>query len=1075
MNQEKPQTSQLVFLGVAGCFLLSGFAALLYQLSWMRQFSTVFGTSEIAIATVLSAYMGGLALGSAVSAKLIKLIKKPILFYGVLEASIAVSALLVPVLLLIAKSLYVSMLGGQSALPDASGIGQPLFYFLVAFVVLLVPTACMGATLPVLTRYVVKQDSQITNRVGFLYAINTVGAVAGVLVAGFLLLPNLGLRGTVWVGVAINFLVFLIATAIAKMASKNALATKQNQQIDVSGGIDKTDEQTAFSGWLILPIMTFSGVATFVYEVLWTRLLSHILGGSVSAFAIMLASFLSGIAIGSFVASRFAQTRKQACLYFVFCQLAITLSSIVIYYSLENYLPTSLSPQENFAGIGFLAFAILMPATLFIGATFPLAVRIYALNAESAARSSAQVYAWNTLGAIMGAAIAGFFLVPVLKYEGTILAMVLLNASLAAVVALFLVKKNWLPVLTSFVVLALLALFYRPLMPETMLRASPIAPATQGEILYYDVGRSSTVFLYTDNGSFSLRNNGLPEAAVLPKGAPNLLSNQRLLGALPVLARPDAKSALIVGLGGGAAVSGVPPTVESIDVIELESKVITANQLISDKRKYSPLKDERVSIVINDAHSALALSNKKYDIVVSQPSHPWTAGASHLYTREYMQLVSDHLTEDGVFLQWINSQFLDENLLKSLSATIADVYPYVRVYQWTPEVLFFLAAPKPLDVEQNIIASNRPFIDAPTFYLELGVATPEDAVAALMMEDDAVREFSKGSTIITDNFNRMAMQSSRVLRTGNKLNSDKLNALLEPWVPVLNANSWLHTNAGGDLNFSRIDNKYTLLRAGNFKRRLIKALENTNNANALLISGEDLLRRGENTKAQELFAAAATFMPDSNEAKYALIKSQLRTLNTSNETAQSQVSEVISSMSGPARGVAEAIIAFSSGDIQSVADLDQQLSQALPGQSWFTAAVKLRVDWRNSVSNPELQQQFSDQAWQILDLAMANEFDHDFYAMRIFSAAQAQRETEVIESTRHYVSSLELQITAIEEGIITPSKQELDLKANQVEVISRLFNDAQQQNDEPDSDIQSIMEDLNDLHRRFQSAMDSTG
>ena len=335
----------------------------------------------------------------------------------------------------------------------------------------------MGATLPVLTSYVVEKDSQITNRVGFLYAINTVGAIAGVLLAGFILLPTLGLKGTVWVGVAINFIVFIIAVFISKIAAKSAKQEPDNEDLRTSS---QEKDQKAHIGWMILPIMTLSGIATFVYEVLWTRLLSHILGGSISAFAIMLASFLSGIAIGSFIASRFAKTRTQASIYFVICQLGIAISSVVIYYLLEN----NLSTNEGFDSFSLLAFIVLMPATLFIGGTFPLAVRIYALNVELAARSSAQVYAWNTLGAIFGAAIAGFFLVPLLKYEGTILSMVLLNASLACVVSIFLVEKNRLPIIASIVTLAVLALLYRPLAPETILRSSSIAPLANGCLLY---------------------------------------------------------------------------------------------------------------------------------------------------------------------------------------------------------------------------------------------------------------------------------------------------------------------------------------------------------------------------------------------------------------------------------------------------------------------------------------------------------------------------------------------------------------------------------------------------------------
>ena len=1042
--------------------MLSGFAALLYQISWMRQFSTVFGTSEIAIATVLSAYMGGLALGSALSAKLVRLIKKPILFYGVLEVSIAVSALLVPTLLKAAQLLYIAILGDQTMLPDASGIGQPLFYFFVAFIILLTPTACMGATLPVLISYVVKQDFEITNRVGFLYAMNTFGAIFGVLIAGFILLPNLGLKGTVWFGVAINFLVFLMAVAIARVvANQSSEPNNENTTIENSPSINHGPNR----GWIILPIMAFSGIATFVYEVLWTRLLSHILGGSVSAFAIMLASFLSGIALGSFIASHLAKTRTKAIQIFVFCQLGIAVSSMAIYFILDEYLPVGLSSSQNSTLLNLFSFAVLMPATLFIGATFPLAVRVYALSANVAARSSAQVYAWNTIGAILGAAIAGFFLVPLLKYEGTIFAMVILNTALACVVAVYMVKNTRIPVISSVLMLILLVLFYRPLAPETVLRSSPISTTANGEILYYEVGRSSTVFMYRENGAFLLRNNGLPESAALPVGAPNLLSNQRLLGALPVMARPDAKSVLIVGLGGGAAVSGVPPTVETIDVIELEPRVVDANQIISEQRKYQPLKDPRVSIVINDAHSALALSNKKYDVIVSQPSHPWTAGASHLYTREFMQLVANHLTSDGVYLQWINSQFLDENLLKSLSATIVDVYPFIRVYQWSPEVLFFLASAQPIEIEKQIVSSNRPFIDAPEFYLELGAATAEDAAAALMMDDNAVKAFSQGSPIITDDSNRMAMQSSAVLRSGKQMNLAKLNDVLKPWVPALNHESWLHKDLGGELNFNRIAKQYSVLKTRNFVEPLINALEKNGNPKALLVTGKRLLDRGEHDQARELFSVALKLMPNSNEAKWALVQPDLRS------TARSSNDEIIDSMTGSARAVAQAVVAFSIGDIQTVANLDEQLSKATPEQSWFAEAVKLRVDWRNSVTNSELRQQFADQAWQILDLAMANENDQNFLAMRIVSAAQAQQKTTVIESSRRYIGILKLQIDAVDAGYLSPTNRELNLKLNQINTISKLFIGASQQDDKAHTQTQTIQNDLNELIEQFQTTI----
>ncbi len=210
------ESARPLFVGVVVCFVLSGFAALLYQTAWMRQFSVVFGTSELAVATVLSSYMAGLALGAWFAGRIIDRITRPVLVYGILEATIALSALSVPLLLKAANLLYVLVLGGQPELPDASGLGQSFFYLVVTFIVLVIPTACMGATLPLLTRYVVNSDEQIGPRVGLLYATNSGGAIGGTLVAGFLLLPVIGLYATVGVGALVNFIVFLVAAWIAR-------------------------------------------------------------------------------------------------------------------------------------------------------------------------------------------------------------------------------------------------------------------------------------------------------------------------------------------------------------------------------------------------------------------------------------------------------------------------------------------------------------------------------------------------------------------------------------------------------------------------------------------------------------------------------------------------------------------------------------------------------------------------------------------------------------------------------------------------------------------------------------------
>ena len=258
------------------CFLLSGFAALLYQTVWTREFAFVFGTSDLAVATVLAAYMAGLAIGAAAAARLVARVRRPVLAYAVLELGIALCALAVP--LVIATLLRVSsaVFGGRTTLPAESETLLAAFWLLSAFAILIVPTALMGATLPLLARHVVQREEEIGTKIGALYAVNTLGAVLGTITAAFLLLPALGLRGTVWVGVAANAAVFALAATLGRdRARENEAARSEARAATGSRVHAPATDGAALAGIrgpsLVLPLILVSGAASFTYEVLWTR------------------------------------------------------------------------------------------------------------------------------------------------------------------------------------------------------------------------------------------------------------------------------------------------------------------------------------------------------------------------------------------------------------------------------------------------------------------------------------------------------------------------------------------------------------------------------------------------------------------------------------------------------------------------------------------------------------------------------------------------------------------------------------------------------------------------------------
>jgi spermidine synthase len=1022
-----------ILLGVVLCFVLSGFAALLYQTAWMRQFSLVFGTSELAVAAVLSAYMGGLALGAGIAARYVHRVRRPVLFYGVLEAGIAIAALSVPLLLSLLNGLYIVVFGDQPEPVDASGLGQSIFYLATAFVVLAIPTAFMGATLPLLTKYVVQSEEQIGPRVGLLYATNTAGAVGGTVVAGFLLLPALGLAGTVYVGVAINFLVFVLAAAIAKAVAREseAAASSDEPELDV-----ERESSPAMPGrtWA-LPIMLLSGANSFIYEVLWTRLLGHILGGSITAFATMLASFLGGIAIGSAIASRFAKTKTAALNGFIIVQCGIAAASIAIY----QFLPLAIPDQVGLKGNVLLAIAILLPATLFIGATFPLAVRIFARDETDAASASARVYSWNTVGAIAGATLAAFILIPALKYEGAIHLAVAVNVALALAAAVLIGKRRMIPIGVTAVLMLAAAFVYRPAMPVEILRTSPVMDESEGEIRYYEVGRSATVLVLEESGFFNLRTNGLPEASTNLKGAPPYQHNQRLLSALPILARPDTEEMLIVGFGAGATLEGVPPSVKRIDVVELEPEVIKANRSMSQERQIDPLADPRVHVYINDARSALSLTAKKYDAIVSQPSHPWTAGASHLYTREFMQIAKERLADDGVYLQWMNTQFVDENLLRSLCATILDVFDHVRVYQWDAQVLFFLGSSQPLDVELDMARSGRPLSDNPRFYREMGVGSVEDAIVALTMDHENVAAFARGAEVITDDFNLMATRSAKVMDANETIGILELFALLQPFDPLLQPGSFIHTNFPRDLDFTYVSRRLERL----FLRQRAIGLANTlldlRNPEGLVMIGVGQGVQGDVQESQRNLLRAIEADPTSDAARYALLRPWLSRLARGEDPPQ-RIRETLESIGGTGAITVQAWIAAAQQNWDVLYALDEQLATVQPTDFWYLDSVMLRADWR--LKAPEEQQPAAaSEAIRLIDEAIAIFQDPDFYSMRLAAAYVAERMPELIETARRVIHIFNNELQLVEDGQISPSFPELQAKALHIGAVMKVLAD----------------------------------
>lgn len=995
------------FALVAACFLISGFAALLYETVWLRQFAILLGTSEQALAVVLASYMGGLAIGALVASRVVDTVRRPLLTYGLLEFGIAVAALLVPHGITLAYTIQSAVLGGQAEPPGAGGIVQVAFCFGTAFGLISIPTALMGATLPLLARHVVTSDEDLGPKIGFLYAINTAGAVVGTMVAAFLLLPELGLGRTTWVGAGSNVLVFLIVLVLVRSHSDIQLPEskqanlaegpreaepprrKKKQRRNRRGDAPEINDDSRFR-W-ILAFAAISGAVSFCYEIIFTRMLGQMLGGSVYAFATMLAGFLLGITIGGAIASRLTDNRTAAAKWFVYAQAAAAICTLMTFHLVNEFVAW---PWHDWGGpsatvVQVLASILaLLPTATCIGATFPFAIRVYARSEREAALGTARVYFWNVLGGIVGAIATGILILPLFQYHGA--AALAIGANILIAVGVVLVLRiSRAHLIVAGIALVLLANRF-PSPPENVLRVSAISgQLTEGRILFNHIGKSATVTVFERTEAIIFQTNGLPESSLLPLGVGEVHRHSAYwLSSLPKLIRPDSKSMLIIGLGGGVAAEMIPPSINSIDILELEPSVVDANRAVADRRNHHPLADPRINIVLNDARNALALTNKKYDVIVSQPSHPWTAGASHLYSREFDQLIRRHLNPGGVFLQWMNTGFIDVELMKSMGSSLLDVFPHVRVYEPTEGVLMYVCSDRPMRPEDVDASSDGQTLcrvnpqDRELFH-RLGVVTPTHLFSLLRLDDAELRRVCEGSEPITDERNLLAMRAPRLLKAET---SKAITAFLRDHLPLsrgIKVVSDLCPSIDLPVYLAAIvtkDNQDWVRQIGfplladaatraKMEARITRACADSNQHLAQLLR-------------------FASEYPDDSDLAVQVLSNQA--LGKPVALSQQQESTLRGALSANHRLIIELLEKLVAGDLESARPRDAQLASWPVDDVAYQWAVRLRLPWRLE-SPPHQRVRRCNEALEIIDhsAAFANSAGLAFF--RVSAAVRANR------------------------------------------------------------------------------------
>ncbi len=689
-------------------FFLSGASGLIYEIAWMRRLTHVFGSTTLAVSTVLAAFMGGLALGSVWIGRLAdRRAERALPLYARLEASIAVLALLVPLFLRAAGAIYLALAPALE--------GSPQVFFLVQFLlialVLVPPTALMGGTLPLLARFSITKLDEVSGRVGTLYAANTIGAATGAALAAYALLPVLGVFESEVFAACLN----LAAAAIAWRLGRESAGASAHRAAEPSVGQEPKAARLPASAWLrskvaILLLSTaLSGFAAMVYEVAWSRILAMVLGSSVYAFGMMVLVFLVGISLGS---SAFVRMRKRAG------RAPAVLAAVLTGNTLAGLLAIALVPRlPGLFLIGFpvartsfllvqvlqflVASVLLLPSAFFFGMAFPAVIAAAAESVENVGWTVGRVNAANTGGTVVGAFCGGFALIPHLGLRAT-----LMTAATATAVAAFAVLwlagaaarnavggRGWRPLLSFASGAALVVAALVPPWPREVLAggagfyassyATPedyLAVTKKMEILFYKDGVNTTLSVDRYNGDRYYRSNGKTDASTNPHD----LAVQVLLGQIPMLLHPDPREVFVLGLGTGASAAAVARyPVRSIEIVDIEPAGKEAARFFETENRRI-LSDPRVHYLAADGRNALLARKKRYDVIVCDPSDIWVAGTANLFTREFYELARSRLNPGGVFVQWWHTHALDPEHMKLVVATFRNVF--VEASYWRPSV-----------------------------------------------------------------------------------------------------------------------------------------------------------------------------------------------------------------------------------------------------------------------------------------------------------------------------------------------------------------------------------------------------
>jgi spermidine synthase len=757
-----------------------------YELVWTRHLYLFFGSTIHSITTVVAAYMGGLGLGAFVLGRLADRRPTPARLYGMLELGIGAFGL-------VSAWVLDGVGAGYLAVARLLGPGPWLaavIKFGFAFTVLLVPTFLMGGTLPALTRaFAGGRLEGYRRQLALFYGVNTLGGVAGCLLAGFVLLERVGVRGTLLgvglVNLGLGVAALLLARGTVPEEVPDAEGDDPGHPVEPAG---------AATGRLALWLIGATAFASLLYEIGWTRVLVLVLGSSTYAFTTILGAFLAGIGFGSLLAVGPRRRPRDLLLAAAIVQALVAVFASLLFpffdalpiYVVATMQVRFLSATDLVALHALAAAAVVVPATLGMGVTFPLLAEVAARRGGATGAEAGRAYFANTVGSILGSVLTGFALIHLLGSERTLGIGVVVNAGAATLLVWWVARRAGpAPRLAGPAALLLgaaavaIVILAPPWSRRTLDRAPMIygrdrpghreldryLRAVGSEQLSFEEGWNATISVWRNGTATWLKTNGKVDASSVGD-----MNTQVLVGLLPALAHPHPRRAFVVGFGSGVSVRTLAdaPGVERVDVAEIEGAVLRASRFFRSVNR-DVLDDPKVHVIEDDARTALQLARRPYDVIASEPSNPWIAGVASLYTADYFRIVRKRLRPDGVLAQWLQTYRVPPGLVAVVVRNLRAVFPYVEIWYANQADLVILASQQPIRWRRERVAAvfetPGPLATAMRDWLRMD--RPESLLGYFLLGDSGSAVLARGAPFVhSDDHPALEFVAARALLAG---------------------------------------------------------------------------------------------------------------------------------------------------------------------------------------------------------------------------------------------------------------------------------------------------------------------